>query len=323
MHRSVFFKLFPPPKFLVMSYGGLDISDDAITFLAYKETPQGIIISGYDSLELPAGLIVDGEFKDEKKFTSILQEFRKKNSISRVRVSLPEEKAYLFETDVPIADARTLYHNIEFKLEQNVPLSAADAVFYFDLLPFKADAVSRASVSVVPRIYIENYIDLLGTAGIVPIAFEISAKAIARAIISVADKSSTQLIVHIMKNKTGLYVVSGGVITFTSTVAWGISNNTNDGQEASDVLGREIARVYSYWATRGDGHGRISKILLTGKNIAGIEVGLRNQKSKDIPDVSIGNAWVNTIDINTYVPSISERDSSGYAAASGLAIPPK
>jgi Tfp pilus assembly PilM family ATPase len=87
------------------------------------------------------------------------------------------------------------------------------------------------------------------------------------------------------------------------------------------VLGREIARVYSYWSTRSDGRGMISKILLAGRYAEEVEVMLRSQKSNDIPDVTVADVWINAFDVNRYVPSISKVDSLGYAVAAGLAMP--
>ena len=102
-----------------------------------------------------------------------------------------------------------------------MPLSGSDAVFYFDLLPVKSAAGAlRASVSVVQRGYIEHLIEILRGSGIYPIAFEVLPKAIARSVISPLE-AGAQMIVYIMNKKTGVYVVSGGVVCFSSTIAWG------------------------------------------------------------------------------------------------------
>jgi Tfp pilus assembly PilM family ATPase len=60
----------------------------------------------------------------------------------------------------------------------------------------------------------------LKTAGLTTVSFEIQAKAIARAVVA-SDSTETVMIVHLMNKKTGLYVVSSGVICFTSTIPWG------------------------------------------------------------------------------------------------------
>jgi hypothetical protein len=118
-----------------------------------------------------------GDIKDEPQFVALLKEFATANALGYVKVSLPEEKAYLFQTEVPSANFSSIAQNIEFKLDQNVPLSAADALFQFDLMPKSvAGETLRASVSVVPRTYVEHHISLLREAHLEPVAFEVSKK---------------------------------------------------------------------------------------------------------------------------------------------------
>ncbi|MEN9524345.1 MAG: type 4 fimbrial biosis protein PilM, type pilus assembly protein PilM, partial [Candidatus Parcubacteria bacterium] len=242
MRSSQFFKLFPPPTFLVMPHAGLDISDDAIRCIEYHRTYHGLVISKYANQELTPGLIEGGVIKDEKIFGNILTEFVQKHSLSYAKVSLPEEKAYLFQTDVPSSNFSSIAQNIEFKLEQNVPLSASDALFQFDLMPESVTGVLlRASVSVVPRTYVEHYVTLLKSAKVVPVAFEVAPKSIVAACIPM-HSTDTNLVVHVMKKKTGLYIVSEGVVCFTSTISWGSDNlsTTRTVDSSSPPVTREI-----------------------------------------------------------------------------------
>lgn len=322
MRSSLFFKLFPPPTFLVMPHAGLDISDDAIRCIEYHRTSHGLTISKNAVQELPSGLVSGGDIKDEKEFTSILGSFVKKNSLLYAKVSLPEEKAYLFQTDVPSADFSSIAQNIEFKLDQNVPLSAPDALFQFDLIP-KAVAgdLLRASVSVIPRTYVEHYITLLRSCGIYPVAFEVVPKSIV-ASCTPYHSPGTHLIVHIMKSKTGLYIVSEGVVCFTSTINWGSNDLATVPKDNStpDILTSEINRVYTYWITRPDVHSTISEIMVVGSRAEECEFLLRDRGGEVLSHSILPNVWNNAFDINTYVPKISRADSFEYAIAAGLAL---
>src|SRR4051812_8434671 len=97
----LFFKVFPPPKFLTMSHTGLDISDDAIRAIEYKVKPHGLVVSRFAKQALPPGLFDAGDVTDEKQFADILSTFARANHMSYVKVALPEEKLYLFQTDIP------------------------------------------------------------------------------------------------------------------------------------------------------------------------------------------------------------------------------
>ncbi len=306
MHQSLFFKLFPPPRFMSVRFAGLEISDDAIRCLEYASTTHGHVIDRFASIDLPVGTVHGGDVKDEKVLRDTLKTFIEKNDLSYVAVSVPEEKAYLFQTDVIGDSVANIAQNIEFKLEENVPLSAKDAVFYFDLMPLAASGgVLRASVSVVPKTYIDKQIEFLQSLGLQPVTFEVAPKSIARAAIdNQADKTS--LIVHLMKNKTGLYVVSGGVICFTSTAA----NNV--------TLAEEVKHTIEYWKSKTD--AMINKVILTGTGAIQYETKQLDSIFATNCPVSVANTWQNAFDIDSYIPPLSRQESMDYVIVAGLAL---
>ena len=314
---SKLFKLFPPPAFLLLPHTGLDISDDGIRFISYRGVGSSRKIAKSGSVSMPEGLFVGGDIKDEKLFVSILSALAKEHGIKEVKVSIPEEKAYLFQTNVPTTNERSIVQNIESKIEENVPLSAPDAVFYFDLLPrIVTGGDLRASVSVVPRTYIERYTKLLSEAGLAPVSFETAPKAIARAVIR-GSSEATRLIIHRMKHKTGIYIASGGAIHFTFTSPWGIEISAGNGPQ--DDLAREIARIRSFWLSHGNGRA-VSEAMVVGDGAEELEPYLQSLGG-DMPlSVIVPNVWENAFDVDSYLPHISRAESLGYSVAIGLAF---
>ena len=306
MHQSLFFRLFPPPKYMAMSFAGLEISDDAIRCLQYKSTVHGQEISRYAEVDIPPGVIDGGDVKNDQILKDMMKSFVEKNGLSYVAVSVPEEKAYLFQTDVTGASVGDIAQNIEFKLEENVPLSARDAVFYFDLMPLAATGgILRASVSVVPKTYIEKQIDFLQSFGLSPVAFEVAPKSIAR--IALSNKpDKTSMVVHFMKNKTGIYIVAGGVVCFTSTVP----NTAN--------ISQEINHTFEYWKSKTD--ARINEIVLTGTGALDYEAKQFGAISVEDCSVSVANTWNNAFDIDSYLPPMPKSESLEYIVVAGLAL---
>jgi hypothetical protein len=318
--RSLLFKLFPPPTFLVMPHAGLDISDDAIRCIEYRSSGGRLVLSKHATQELPDGLVDGGDIKDEKKFVEILKKFTQDNDLSYVKVSLPEEKAYLFQTDVPSADFRSIAQNIEFKLDQNVPLSAADAIFQFDLMPKIVTGDSlRTSVSVIPRTYVEHHISLLREAGLSIVAYEVAPKAIVTAY-EPANSQGTHLIVHVMRKKSGLYIVSEGVVCFTSTIAWGSDSLDEATTDQGAALIAEIGRVHAYWMTHADAHAAISEIVVVGSKAEACESLIRNQSEEAVAHTVLPDVWHNAFSTDSYVPPIPKSESFEYAIAAGLAL---
>jgi Tfp pilus assembly PilM family ATPase len=120
----------------------------------------------------------------------------------------------------------------------------------------------RASVSVVPKSYIEKIVTLLRASGISPIAFEVVPKSIARAILSQSVTDSV-MVVHIMNKKTGIYVISGGVVCFTSTISWGDKSDSKE--VAVTTLLEELVRVNSYWTSHHSEASKLGQVILVGK----------------------------------------------------------
>jgi hypothetical protein len=323
MLSKTFFKLFPPPKYLNIPYAGLGISDDAIHCLEYSISNHGYTLLKYGSRQLRQGVIESGYVKDEASFIKELISLRDELKISTVRVSLPEERMYLFRTDISDINDHQIRQNIEFKLEENVPLPASEAVFFFDKFPrnIKKDK-NFVSVSVAPRDLVNSYLQILQKAGLTVISFEIQAKAIARAVVS-NESSDAQMIIHITNKKTGLYIVCGGVVCFTSTIAWG--GEMIRGKNVADIpddifsLRHEIEKVYSYWSQHGEMQP-IKSIIISGHDALVI-----SQISHLSPDphiiLRVADVWQNAFSINHYIPKITLEESLDYATAAGLALP--
>ncbi len=316
MHPSLFFKLFPPPKFLLMPHAGINISDDAVSFVEYSRPVGDRVIIKYGRFPLPVGLVENGDIKNDEQFVSILTKIVHENDLLYAKISIPEEKAYLFETEIPYGDFNVIRQNIEFKLEENIPIAAQDTVFAFDLLSGDHAKPWRASVSAVPRMYIEHMTKLLGQAGIISIAFETVPRALAR-VVSYAGMEDF-IIIHVMDHKTGVYVISEQAVGFTSTISSGCVES--DTSIYTNALATEVRRVYSYWLGKTKGETVVmKKVIIIGRNSEAIAVDLRDKVS-DIVSVDPASVWRSVLDITRHVPPIDKVDSYYYGPAAGLAL---
>lgn len=320
MHSSLFFKLFPPPKFMLMKHAGLEISDDAIRFLEYSGHPPNCKILKFQTLDLPEGVVSGGEVVDVQTLTQILIKIAKENNLSYVKVSVPEEKSYLFKTDISSVNPKAVAQNIEFKMEENVPLPLNEAIFYFDILPKTVTGNElKASVSVVPKSYVENIISILKTANLSPVAFEVAPKSIARSIISAKSEESV-IVAHIMRKKTGIYIISGGVVCFTSTIGYGTGSPVSEGGESlAESLSNEIIKVASYWTSHNPEHQQLEQVVLVGNKVLDLEPGISEKVAGSGLLVSIGNVWANAFSLEKYIPPIFRDESFDYAVVAGLA----
>ncbi len=357
-HR-LFTQFFPPPKFLEMPAVGLDISDDAISALELVRQKGALRIGRFNRRSLPPGSIQGGYVNDRNAVVGELRKLKDALKLDFVRASISEEKAYLFKTKIPRVSQKEMREAVEFKLEENVPIPAKDAVFDYAVIAQRGhDAADHfdIAVAVVPQKVVETYTEILESAGLAPLSFEIEAQAISRAVVSRGD-TDTYLVVNFGESKTGLFIVSDEMVHFTSTVGIGgahiteaiakhLSISVDEAAKikhehaafkdkrnidlflslmnAISVLKDEISKLSVYWNTHKDSDGelgkKITKVILCGRD-AGF-TGLADYLSLTFENtVEVSNVWRNAFSFEDCIPPISFDESLDYAAAIGLALP--
>jgi type IV pilus assembly protein PilM len=355
--ENLFFRMFPPPEYLRMPSFGVDISDHSVRFIGLGEKRGKKFLKRFGQRNIPDGALSYGDIKDRKTLAEILKELVQTEHLSFIRCSLPEEKAYLFKTDVPILNAEETRDNIAFQLEENVPIKVADAVFdYVFLPPHEEEGQSReAVVSVFPKAMVDSYLSLYKEAGMTVLSFEMEACPIARALVAKKDPSC-YMIVDFGRQRTGLSIVERGVVQFASTVDVGGNILTGAIQKQFNVsfdeaeqikhegtfvghgvhreffstlmnsisaLSDEINKHYVYWHTHPDKKGRkptpIRKIILCGGDVN--LSGLVEHLSLILKTrVELGNVWLNILSLDQELPAMPFSTSLSYAAAIGLSL---
>lgn len=358
LSQTGFLKFFPVPDFLAMASVGLDISDHAIRFTEIVRAGNCLRVGRYAEVKLPKGVVVEGSIADRPAFVSVLATLTRDHRLKFARVSLPEEKAYLFRVKIVRVPEENIHTAIEATLEENVPFSAQEVIFDYTVPNlYTTDTHLDVTVSVLPKAFVESYASAIAEAGLTVIDFELEANAIAKSVVPRGDPK-TFLVVDFGRYKTVLSVVSLGVVQFTSTSNVGgalltsvlqkylncsfeeaekakldkdLAEHRADSElfesllNALSVLRDEINRVVTYWTTRSgapDAPSNVSvdAILLSGKDalISGLDQYF--SQSLKIP-TSVANVWVNVCSFETYIPHIGYQESLSYAPAIGLALP--
>lgn len=357
---AVLSRVLPPPTYLTMPSVGVDISDTSLKFVAFDTASlrtQQRKIERWGDIDIPSGALHRGQVEDPKQLVAVLKEFRAETKADFVRVSLPEERAYLFETEIkrntPFKEIRGL---LEFRLEENVPIPSRDVLFDYSILPGKPnDRNVKVAVAAYARETIDNYYNACLEAGLRPLSFEVEAQAMARAVIP-EDISGAVMLVDFGKTRTGIGIVHKGALLYTSTIDIGgdqLSQAmrkalTEDVSEAEltrlknteglvrgvdssliydallstvSVIKDELATRMQYWHLRtGDlNERRITSVILCGgsANLKGLPAYLSETLGVT---ATRGNVWENTFSLDSTVPPIDRRHSFGYATAIGLAL---
>jgi type IV pilus assembly protein PilM len=337
---------------------GVDISDASLKYASFKPAMNkghGRELVAWGDITIPSGVVERGSVLDQKKLVAVLKEFKSKTKAEFIRVSLPEERAYLFETEVksklPLKEVRGL---LEFRLEENVPIPSKDVLFDYTLLP-GPDTARSTVVSVVAyaRDTIEAYFNACLEADLRPLTFEVEAQSMARAMVP-EDMVGSVMIVDFGKTRTGIGIVSRGTLMYTSTIDIGgeqlsqvlrkvlgdkpeselttIKNTAGlvRSQESGEVrdallstvsvIKDEVATRMQYWNSRNiRADRRIERVIMCGgsSNLLGLPEYLT--ECLGVP-ATRGNVWENAFSLHDHIPPIDKRHSYGYAAAIGLGL---
>lgn len=354
MFKNVFNRFFPIPAFLSMPSFGLDISDESVKYISFATTKNGLRVDKYGERKVPAGAIEAGKIKDPKKLEEILNSIRLSQGIKSVRVSLPEEQVYLFQMKLDKIGLVSVREGIELSMEEHIPIPVQDAIFDYEILGETSTSLDL-QVAAIPKNVIDNYLAVFKNAEMLVPSFELEAQAISRSVIKRGDLD-TYMIVDFGDKRTGIFIVSRGVVRFTSTldvggimltamiaksfnlnteeaekmkIEYGLQRNVGNKEifavllNSVSVLRDEIVKHFLYWQTHQDEVGNsnppIKKIILCGgeSNLIGLADYLSvSTKSK----VEIADVWVNVLNTEDEIPEIDAKIALSFATAIGLAL---
>ena len=353
-------KIFPPPAYITLPGIGVDISDTSLKYVAFERTHThdvNLTLTKWGDIDIPQGVVERGNVHDQAVLINVLKEVKKRTDAEYVTVSLPEERAYLFETTIPMSTERkNIRELLEFRLEENVPLSPRDAYFDFAIVGEDTETSDyRMVVAVYARDTINNYYDACIQAELLPLAFEIEAQAIARATIP-HGADEAYMIIDFGRTRMGVGIVYHGALMYTSTIdvagqqlsaamrqVLGETTSESELTRIKNTKGiiaspdnepvaralREVMRNMvdelsvrmHYWHTRkiDRGERQIKKIVLCGgsSNLWGLSEYLTDELK--IP-TERAEVWQNAFSLESFVPPVTRKYSYGYATAIGLAL---
>ncbi len=219
---SIFFKkLFSLPNYLSMPVSGIEICNKSIRYIEFFNKKGIFSVKKFGEVLLAPNIIKDGEILNKDALAKTLAEVKKNISTDFVKVSIPEEKTYIFDSQIPKEAKSNIREAIEFKMEENVPIKLEEASFEYEIInDNKLERDMMLNVSVIPKRVISDYTDVFDQARIYPLSYEIESKMVADSVISKGDKGNS-IIINIKDDSTVLIAVIDGFVRTTSLVPIG------------------------------------------------------------------------------------------------------
>ncbi|MWV46651.1 hypothetical protein GRF59_23870 [Paenibacillus sp. HJL G12] len=301
---------------------GLAIEQTGIRYVRLNNKKNwGIARKGM--LSLPKGMIVDNHIADRQGLGDLLHRWVKKEGLrgSQVSLSIPPTQVIIRKMTIPSTNRKQLDQLVRLEVETGLHLPFDHAVYDYIVTDTDDDS-TQLLVFAAPGNLIDSYIELLHEAGLKVQNIEISATALARAVVLRESLTfSDTMLIHLDRTMLDVYLFHAGHPLFLRTINLydltpppGEPSFWNDGRLAQEAaasaemmepsdesvvdqlsaeqlveITAEISRMLNFYQySLHDGSTRITEVIVTGP-VSGRRQLLR-ELNQMLPDMDIQSA---------------------------------
>lgn len=216
MKVGFFKKIFNLPNCLSMQVAGIEVCNKSIKYIEFSNSNGDYLIKNFGEIFLPPNTVKDGAILNKSALSKALLDLKKNITADFIKVSIPEEQAYIFDVKIPREAKYNAREVLEFRIEENVPLKLTESSYEFEIVeddPLQKDIT--LSVSVVSKKIITGYTDIFDQVGLYPISFGVESIMAANSVIPRGEKKNC-IIVDIKEDSTVLVAIINGFVRQTS-----------------------------------------------------------------------------------------------------------
>jgi type IV pilus assembly protein PilM len=350
-------KILYVPNYLTLPFAGIEICNKSIKYIEFFNKKGILSVKNFGEVLLPPNVVRDGDILNRSVLIKSLTEVKNNISTNFIKVSIPEEKTYIFDVQIPKEAKTNIREALEFKIEENVPLKLEESSFEYEIVDNKLPKDILLGVSVIPKRVIADYTDVFYQVGVYPTSYEIESKMIASSVILKGDKKNS-IIINIKDDSTVFIAVINGFVRFTSSVSIGesaIRENLLKSDSFKDELtmGKFFENDFSFETTytkelysslinifsvlkdevekfseyiinkfpniKNSSTNNIDKIILCGRSstLPGLAKHI-NQNLKT--EIILANVWSDVFDIKENTSSMKFNDSLSFVTPIGLVV---
>jgi len=201
---------------------GLDLSDRSIKVAQLKKNGEKISLYSYGREDIPEGLIVGGEIKNEEEAAKLIKKTllrAKPNPIKSKLViySIPEPKGFIQVVKIFNSQKDDIEQAIKYEAEQLFPVDISESYLDWQIISSENDKIN-AIVAVAPKLLVDSYSSVMAAAGLKPIAAEIESIAITRSLIRENQSSKPILIIDLGRDRTNFIIFKNPAVQFTASI---------------------------------------------------------------------------------------------------------
>ncbi len=244
---------------------GLKIGASQLAAAVVSETDRGHELLGLARRPLAAGIVVDGEVRDEGALANAVRSFFEDEKLPKgnVRIGLSSNRIGVRTLDIEGVEDESRFDNaVRFKAHEVLPVALSESVLDYRVLEERVgeDGVKsrRVLLVVAPRDQVEPYTRMANLAGIRLEALDLEALGLLRAFVAPGTGARTpddtaSVVVSIGHESSTLLVAGGGACEFTRVFDWGGSALEEAVASSLDVRPAEAAMILRHLSLSGPG----------------------------------------------------------------------
>ncbi len=180
---------------------GLDISDFSIKIAQLKKHGNGFKLKSINRVPLSEGILEGGKIIDDKRLVAAIKKIISEAKGEKIRTkfavcSLPEQHAFIKIIRLPKMSPEEIKKAIKWEIEASIPFSLDEVYFDWQIVsPYGLNHID-IFFNAVPRKTVDRYLEVLISAGIEPLAFEVESTATTRSLLKGGVSKKPVLIIE-------------------------------------------------------------------------------------------------------------------------------
>jgi len=358
MKNNFLKKVFYLPNYLSLPVAGIEICNRSIKYVEFLDYKGETSIKKFGEVPLLPNTVKDGDILNRNALVEALKEVKKNISTDFVKLSIPEEKNYIFDVQLPKEAKSNIREALEFKIEENVPLKLEESYFEYEIVNDNYSSKDMIlNVSVVPKRAVADYTEVLEQVNLFPLSYEIESKMIADSVIEKGDKRSA-IILNIKDDSTVLVAVIGDYVRLSSSISIGestiietlfktglfknkleISKFFENDFSFETIYTKEsylsLVNIFSifkdevekfndyimskFFNTKLSSSGKVDRIILCGRSSS--LPGLTKHINQNInTEIILANTMSNVFDVKKHISNMKFQDSLNFVTPIGLIV---
>ena len=238
---------------------GLYISDVSMKFVQFRRNASGLTVAAYSDLNIPKEVMSGDAIKKPKVLVELIrravaQPIFGKVILPHVIASIPETKSFVRVIQMPKMSEEEAVEAVPWEAEAYIPLPIEQVYLDWIILSKSLSPVSKKQIegeskgekmtvliTAAPKEYIDDLVNILKEAGLVPLGLEVESQAIARSLVSRINEAV--LIADINTIRTSLSIYDKGILQFTSSLPIAGNLMTEKLAEALNITKEEAEKL--------------------------------------------------------------------------------